>query len=407
MTPSARRVPVWLMGLSGGTSFGLVGGFIAFALPQALAARQVPEVTIASITAVGLSPGFFAFLFSPMLDVWLSRRVYAAVLATAAAVLTGASLVLLDRLSLLEATLTLAFTANQLSYSALGGWLSTVCDPASENRLGAWITAGNVGGFGVMAVLGGELIRAEPIAVSALAIGVLVFLPVCVYPFIPAPGPDRRLAGESFRAFWRDVFHLFGRREVLIALLLFLTPCGTFSLTNFVGGIGADFGASPRVVSLLGGVGTLAAGVCGSLLLPRLAPYMRLRPLYLVMGAIGAFFTLSILLLPRSPPSFALAVIGANIFQSLEIACSVAIIFEVIGPRNPLAATNFAVLSAAYNVPIAYMLRVDGWGYGHRGLGGAFTADAGFSLLACLLIALLLFGLRPRLTPDPGTSLQR
>ncbi|MBV8398434.1 MAG: hypothetical protein JOZ17_06805, partial [Acetobacteraceae bacterium] len=350
MTIAKRhRVPVWLMGLTGGTSFGLVGGFIAFALAQTLAARHVPEVTIASIAAVAMSPGFFSFLLSPMLDVWFSRRAYATALAICAAVLTGASLLILDRLPLLEITLTVAYTANQLSYCALGGWLSTVCDKAHENRLGAWITAGNVGGFGTMAIVGGELIRSEPLALSASLIAILIFLPVLVFPFIPAPGPDRRLAGESFRAFWSDVFALFHRREVLVALVLFLAPCGTFSLTNFLAGVGADFGASPRVVGFLGGIATLAAGVCGSLLLPRLTPYMRLRPLYLMTGVVGALFTLSILLLPRSPPSFGLAVIAENVFQSLEIACSVAIAFEVIGRNNPLAATTFSVLAAAYN----------------------------------------------------------
>jgi PAT family beta-lactamase induction signal transducer AmpG len=389
-----HSVPVWLMGLAGGTSFGLVGGFIAFVLPQTLAARHVPEVTIASITAVAISPGFFSFVLSPMLDVWASRRAYAAGLATTAAVLTGASLLLLDRLAPLEAVLTVAFTANQLSYCALGGWLSTVCSKASENRLSAWMTVGNLGGFGAMAVVGGELIRNEPIAVSAVLIGATILCPVLVYPFIPAPGPDRRLASESFRAFWRDVFELFRRREVLIALALFLAPCGTFSLTNFLAGIGSDFNAGARFVGVVGGFAALAAGVCGSLLLPPLARNLRLRSLYLVAGIVGSLFTLGVLVLPRAPGSFALALVGENVFQSLEIACSVAITFEVIGRDNPLAATNFAVLTAAYCVPLTYMLAADGWGYSQRGVVGAFGIDAGLGILASMLLALMLLASR-------------
>ena len=68
------------MGLTN-LSYGLYGGAIAFAIPQLLGSRQVPEATIASLTAVAISPGFWAFLFSPVLDVRFSRRFYAAALA--------------------------------------------------------------------------------------------------------------------------------------------------------------------------------------------------------------------------------------------------------------------------------------------------------------------------------------
>jgi PAT family beta-lactamase induction signal transducer AmpG len=101
-------------------------------------------------------------------------------------------------------------------------------------------------------------------------------------------------------------------------------------------------------------------------------------------------FTLLVLLLPRVLWSFALAVIGQNIFQSLAITCSIAICFEIMGQDNPLAATNFAIFTAAYNVPLAYMLIVDGWGYGRWGVAGAFGVDAAVGALACLLMALVL-----------------
>lgn len=384
--------PVWLMGLSG-ASFGLCGGFPAFVLEQALAARHVPATTIASITAVAISPGFFSFLLSPMLDVWLSRRSYALGLVTLSALLVGACVLLFDQLVLLEVTATVAFTANQLYYGALGGWLSTVSAKSDENRLSAWLTVSNIGGFGAMAVLGGELIRNVPLSLAAISITSLILLPVLLFVWIPAPGLDRRLARESFAAFWTAVFQLLRRREVLLALVLFLAPCGTFTLTNLLAGVGSDFRATPRLVGFLGGAGAAVAGVCGSLLLPMLAKHMRLRPLYLAIGVVGSLFTVGVLLLPRDASSFAFAVLGENAFQSLAITCCIAIIFETIGQTNPLAATNFSVLSAAYNFPLTYMLILDGWGYGRWGLTGAFGVDAVVGGIACLVMALLLLSL--------------
>ena len=64
--PSRLRVPVWLMGLTN-LPYVLYGGVVAFAVPQLLGDRQVPEGVIAGLTAVAVSPGFWAFLFSPIL----------------------------------------------------------------------------------------------------------------------------------------------------------------------------------------------------------------------------------------------------------------------------------------------------------------------------------------------------
>jgi MFS transporter, PAT family, beta-lactamase induction signal transducer AmpG len=387
---SSQRVPpVWLMGLSG-TSFGLVGGYVAFTLAQSLAAQHVPEVAIASITALAISPSFFSFVASPLLDVWFSRRAYATGLATAAALFTGGSAVLFHHLLLLRIAAVVGYAAIQLFYSALGGWLSTVTDKGRENQLSAWITISNTAGFGIMAFLGGELIRRLRPALAASVITILILLPLVIFVWIPALEPDGKLAGESFRAFWADVFSLFRKSEVLVAIALFVTPCATFSLTNMMGGFGGDFHASPRAVGLLGGAGSLASGVCGSLLLPVSAKWMRLRPLYLTTGVVGSLFTAGLLALSHSVSTYTLAVVGENVFQSLAIACSIAICFETIGQNNPLAATNFAIFSAAYNLPITYMLVVDGWGYGRAGITGAFATDAGLGVAACIAMGLML-----------------
>jgi MFS transporter, PAT family, beta-lactamase induction signal transducer AmpG len=398
-----RRVPAaWLMGLSS-ASFGLHAGFLAFTLPQALAAQHVPEPTIAMVTALAFTPGFLVFLVSPILDVRFSRRWYATVLTAIASVLVGVCVMNLHHLLLLETAAVAGFAAICLAYGALGGWLSTVVGKENENQLSAWLTAANVGAGGIISMVGAEVILHLPLAAAALLLGSVIMLPASVFVLIPAPGPDRRLADESFRAFRAEIFALLRRRQVLIALALFLAPCGTFSLVNILYGLGNDFHASPRVVSLLGGVGVVGAALCGSLLFPTLAKRMPLRPLYLTIGAVGGLFTLGLILLPRTSGSFALILIDENIFQTLAITCSVAIAFETIGPGNPLAATTFAILNAAYNFPISYMPVVDGWGYSRRGVAGAFAADAGTGIAACLLLGLALFILH-RVAPGRSTS---
>ena len=211
-----------------------------------------------------------------------------------------------------------------------------------------------------------------------------------MFPLIPAPAPDQALARESFSRFLREVASLFRRSEVLVALALFILPSGSFALTNVLGGWGEDFHAVPALVSFLGGMGAMLAGIIGCSLMPVLARKLPLRPLYLAIGLIGAAFTLSLLFLPHVPWTYGLAFIGENIFQSAAIATAMAIIFEVIGPGNPLAATIFSVLGASSNLPIFYMELVDGRGFHWRGVDGAFICDALVSGAACLLLAVIL-----------------
>jgi PAT family beta-lactamase induction signal transducer AmpG len=93
---------------------------------------------------------------------------------------------------------------------------------------------------------------------------------------------------------------------------------------------------------------------------------------------------------------FAIALIGQNVFQALAFTASTAIQFEAIGRHNPLSATAWCLMLSAYNIPISYMLLVDGWGYSWRGVTGSYLADGTVSLLACLLLTTYLLLSRRR-----------
>lgn len=134
-----------------------------------------------------------------------------------------------------------------------------------------------------------------------------------------------------------------------------------------------------------------AAGVLGSLLFPVLAKRLALRWLYLGIGVVGSVFTLSLMLLPRTPGSYALAFVGENVFQALAFTGIFAIAFEVIGQNNPLAATTFGLLNSAAILPLVYMQVVDGRAYAAAGVNGSYAADAGLGVAACLLLGGVLF----------------
>ncbi len=388
-----RPVPaVWLMGLSNST-VGLNSGIAFFAVPQLLAARHVPEATIATITAVAMASNFWPFFFGPILDIWFSRRSYATLFAAMASVLTAAALMNLRHPAVLQAALVASVAAGMLFTTALCGWLSTVCPPEEKNQLSAWVNIAVISGTGVTSVLGGELVRWLPDWLAASLVGAIIFLPTVIFLFIPCGPPDQRLAGESFRRFGKDILAALRRREVLLALVLLVSPCSSFALTNLLGGLGGDFHASPRMVSVAGGAGAFFPGILGCLLFPLIAKRRPLLLLYLADGVIGSLFTLSLIMLPHTPLAFLAALIGEYLFQSVAFSIQVGIMFETIGEDNPLAATIFTVLSAATYVPITYMMIADGGGYSFGKIAGSFGTDAAISITACALVGILLYRL--------------
>lgn len=389
MAEPRRLPPIWLMGLTN-SLFGLSGGFAVVTVPEMLAAQGVPGGHIAVMVAVILSPAFWAFLLSPMLDVRFSRRSYAIVFGTLASLAVGFTAYNHSNPALVEAVMIAGVVAATFYQGAVGGWMGSLIPHEQDSSLGMWFAVANTGASGLMILFAGSIVRRFPPAEAAILVAGAMMLPMLFFLAVPAPGPDRRLARESFGRFWAEVASLAARREVQIALLLFLLPSASFSLTNVLGGVGKDFSASEHMVSLFAGFGSVAAGLAGSFLLKPLSRRFPLRPLYLGIGITGGLFTLSLLALPRAPWCFGLAITGENLFQALAFAAGNAITFETIGPGNPLAATVFTLLMAATNLPIFYMGIVDGHGYDWKGISGSFTTDACISIAVCLLLSWVL-----------------
>ena len=377
---------------------GASGSVMLITVPQLLAANHVPEQQIASVTAIALIPGFASFLLAPLLDWRFSRRAYAVSFAVIGALCQYAALLLIHNLQWLTGLLFADSMAIGLCVSAVGGWFGNLTPTERKGALGAWFTVANLGGGGLVAMSAIELLRGLPYPLGAGLLSLAVVAALPLYFWVACPPADGRLASEGFRDFARDVLALLRNRSVLLTLLLFVAPAASFALTNLLGGVGHDFNTSEKFVGLVGGVGVAIAGVVGSLMIPQLNKKVEPRPLYLLVGGFGAAFTLLLVLLPRTPAVFGLAMLGENVFQAASFSVQNVIVLRTIGHNNPLAATQFGLLTAAGSLPLAYMQLIDGRAYGFSGVNGSFLADALVSGGACLVLALVLWLLR-RMSP--------
>ena len=169
------------------------------------------------------------------------------------------------------------------------------------------------------------------------------------------------------------------------------------ALTNTLGGFGAQFHTPEKMVGLIGGVGVTIAGVVGSLIIPPISRRVPPRMLYLLVGIVGAGFSLVCAALPRTMIVFGVAFLGENVFQAAAFAVGNLIALRVASESPALAATGYGLLIAATTVPITYMQIVDGRAYDFGGVTGSFLADALVSGGACILLAAILAVWRRRI----------
>jgi Cyanate permease len=391
-------LPVWVLGFAC-APIGVGAAATLVATPQLLASRHVAPAVIASLTAFALAPGFVAFLFGPLLDWRLPRKTYAILFYCLGGLGLFCGLNSTANLALLAFFAFVAQLAITLGACAVGGWFSSLVAKEKAGALGAWFTAWNIGAGGAAAIFALPLMRVTSVPFGAAVIGLWAVAAVALLIVLPCKPADGRLARESISAFARDVAALLRAPIVLWTLLIFLSPAASFALTNIFGGLGGAFHTSEAMVSFLFGAGAIGAAVIGSLSMPVLERFVHPRFLYLWIGLLGALCTALILVLPRETPGFIYAVLQQNLFQSAAFSVCMAIILRSIGPDNPLAATQFSLLNAAFCLPLTYMQVLDAEGLARGGVQGALITDAAISAAACLILLAVFSVCRRRIPP--------
>lgn len=404
--PEERPRRVWLMGLANAT-YGYLYAVPLVTVPQQLAARGVPQPEIANIVALVMAVSLATFVLAPMLDTSMSRRRWSVSLGLLAIVLALAVLLLPVASPLLAPGLAVMALVTSLYNAAIGGWLGATLPKSCDETVGTWFGIGNGLGFSLGALSQFWLLTHCPAPLGALVIVGIGVMTLPILLALPRPSADRKAVTETFGTLARDVVHLTQRGPVLRIAVLFVMPCGAFTLTNAFGGLGGDFHASAQVVGAANGVGQMVASLLGALAIRCVMLRVPAPLLFLLVGSVGAGFTLTLLPLPRTAPVYVLAVLGECVAQTCAQVVQNAIIFRSIAADDPLASTQFGLLQSALIVPYSYMQALDGYGYQLAGeVAGSLLMDAGGSLAACALMAVpVLRWLRQgQLEADPDIS---
>ena len=391
---SKRKLPVWAMGLANMPT-GFVYGFISTTFGILLVSRGVSVGKVGAISAIAFSPTFWAWVFSPMLDVRFTKKAYAYGLATTAALLLAVAVLSLTNLTVFTIALTASCAAIVLYSSAVQGWAPDFCKNEEYDTISGWFNVANLGAAGVFSALAVVFVRVLPLPLVAIMLALLVFAPTTLLRYFPAaPKPEGEL-GANFRAMGRDLKRVAREGRVWIGLLIFISPV-CFSLTNLFSSLGADFRVSEKAVTSLNGPGVAVACSLGCLIAIPLCRRFRRRSIYLLSGVGAAAACAGMAWAPKTVLPYAAGLLVYNFFQGFNYTSFTALEMEIIGPRNALSGTMMAVLTASANIPISSMTAVDSWMHDAHGLNAMLYVDGGAALAAMVLLLLIVLPMLDR-----------
>jgi len=388
-----RQLPPWAMGLAI-APLGFYYGFVSTAMPILLAAHGVSVGRISEVSAIAFSPTFWAFLLCPILDVRFSKRAYAVVFAAVSAVCLGLCTLITTHLTAFTAVLTAGCAAAVMFGNSHQGWMPDVIEDKHYSHVGATTNVANLGAAGLFATLTIVLARTLPAPTAAGLLALVVVAPTAMLFFIPLPAQPTRGVAETFGSFFADLGRACRRPGCIAGLICFLLPTACFALTNLFSGMGADFHTPEKWVTALTGTGVAVVCSMGCLLGIWFCGRYPRRTVYVATGLGGAAAALGLIGSPHTVVWFAGGVLAYNFFQGINYTAFSALCYEIVGPMNPLAGTQMALLAAAVNLPISYMTAIDGHFHTTRGLTGMLAVDAGSTVVVgvALLLAFRWFG---------------
>jgi MFS transporter, PAT family, beta-lactamase induction signal transducer AmpG len=371
--------------------YGFTSSVTVLLMPYLLRKYGMPVDEIAKVVAVALLPSIWAFLWSPLADAGLRRRTWVFFSAAGAGLAAAAAILGARGSHVTLATLLFLMNAFAGLLSSACGALLTAMPEALRGRSAGWYQGGNTGGSAVGGGLAIWLADHASLPVVALVVCGAIVLPALGAFLIREAAAVRRAIGPQVAALFRDMGAVFRARRTWLGLVFFLSPVGSSAIGNLISGVGQDYHASGDEVLLVTGVGGGLLAALGCLIGGIAADKMSRMFAYALAGGIAAVFGAYLAFAHATAFTYAAGYSGYSVATGFAYAVFTALVLDVVGRRKHAAATAYATLNAAGNVPITYMTWVDGVGYKHWGARGLMTTDAvangGFAVIL-LLVAL-------------------
>jgi PAT family beta-lactamase induction signal transducer AmpG len=383
-------------------SNGVIGGGLSYLFTR----HGVDMARGASIISLLNLPQTIYFLWSPITDFWIRRRTWLMLAATTGAI--GLAIVFQIPNLASPAAVTLLFLSAcfaQLVVASCGGIMGSLRSEAVRRRASSFYQAGSLafGALGIYVVAS----LAERMNQGHLGwiIAAMIALPSLAA--LAAPKQDV-LAAETFRLVRKRIGSefktTFFRWKALPYIVLVMFPMGSGAAIGLLPGLAADYHVSGQQVAWMNGLAGTALTALGALAATLIPVNVRASVGYLLVCLVNEV-TLAVLWLgPLRPSTY---FIGATLYLFTIGTCYAmftAVVLEFLGDSGKSGSARYSIINSMGNVPVAYMIAVDGLGYGRWGTRGLPAADAVVGMVGGTLM-LAHFLSQKRVTSDPAVSI--
>jgi len=176
---------------------------------------------------------------------------------------------------------------------------------------------------------------------------------------------------------------------------------GSGAAIGLLPGLAADYHVSGQQVAWMNGLAGSALTALGALAATLIPVNVRASVGYLLVCLVNEV-TLAVLWLgPLRPSTY---FIGATLYLFTIGTCYAmftAVVLEFLGDSGKSGSARYSIINSMGNVPVAYMIAVDGLGYGRWGTRGLPATDAVVGFVGGTIL-LAHFLSQKRATPAPA-----
>jgi PAT family beta-lactamase induction signal transducer AmpG len=180
-------------------------------------------------------------------------------------------------------------------------------------------------------------------------------------------------AGTMHRV-WMECKSTFGRWEAVPYVACVVFPMASGAAAGLLTGVAKQYGVNGNNVAWMNGLagGLLMAG--GSAVAAILPTRVRATVMYMVVALVNCATLCVLWLGPLRPSTYYLGVTLYLFTLGTCYAMFTAVVLEFLGHSGKSGSGRYSIINSLGNVPVQYMLLIDGWGgdrWGGRGLAGS------------------------------------
>ena len=400
----------WLFGLmiapTGALANGLVQGG---ALAYLLSTQGIMSGGQSHLIALLGIPTWLYFVWSPITDFFVKRRTWLLIGGLGAGGLIVVAFHQPHLTSRSSVVLMLVSTCLvQLVVSSCGGIMAGLGSDMERKRASSFYQAGCMG-FGALAawVLVYMSSRVQQGTLGWIA-GAIIGLPTLSALAAPARQElSKGNLGESLRSVGVEFRRTFSTWRAVPYVVYVLLPAGTGAAIGLLPGVAAQYQVSGDSVAWMNGLAgglLLAAGALSFAAVSWLLRRMRLRVSAIVLATFISLvnaMTIAILWLGHLDPRTYFIGVTLYLFTSgMSYASSTAVVLEFMGDAGTSGSTRYSLINSLGNVPVQYMILVDGWGGDHFGVRGLAGMECVVGIAATVVLLCWLLIKRPTLPAD-------